>query len=265
MVTPAQEPFDFGKALRFFFEDPRWVNKLVMGSLFSVLSLFVIGGFFVAGYVVRVVRRTVAGEEHPLPEWEDLGGVFMDGARVILVYLGYTIPLALLFGILGLAVGGAAASSHDAPEGLRAVAAVVMVAGYLVFTLVGIALFLYLPAAILRFVVRDRVAAAFDFRENFSFIKRNLSNYGLALVTFLVASFLAQFGILVFCIGIFPASFWSQTVFGYVMGEVARRDSAPTAEPNETPPAPSGNAPGGEAPGGDKPQGKGASYTEFLP
>ena len=244
MTAPVKEPLDFGKALRFFFEDPRWVNKLVLGSLFSLLSIFFVGGFFVAGYVVRIIRRVAAGESPPLPEWDDLGGIFTDGARVIAVYLAHVFPLVLLVTLLGLAVGGAAASSQDAPETLRIFAALVMVAGYVVFTVVGLALLLYLPAAILRFVTHDRVAAAFDLRENLALIKRNVSNYGLALMTFLVASFLAQFGIILFCIGIFPASFWSSTVFGYVMGEVARRDS---------PPGTGGNAP------------EGAGYTEFLP
>ena len=46
------------------------------------------------------------------------------------------------------------------------IAVLVMLAGYVVFTVVGVALLLYLPAAILRFVILDRVAAAFEFREN---------------------------------------------------------------------------------------------------
>jgi hypothetical protein len=256
MTTQTAPPLDFGKALRFFFEDPRWVNKMVLGSLFTLLSIFFVGSFFVAGYVVRITRRTAAGEEHPLPEWDDLGGIFTDGARAIVVYLGHILPLALLITLLALAAGGAAASSHDAPDTLRMMAVLVMLAGYVLFTLVGIALLLYLPAAILRFILQDRVAAAFDYRQNVLFIKRNLGNYGLALVTFLAASFLAQFGIILFCIGIFPASFWSSAVFGYVMGEVARRDTASAVAPGapkETPPAPQAGGP------------RGASYTEFLP
>jgi len=169
MATQTTEPLDFGKALRFFFEDPRWVNKIVLGSVFTLLSMFFVGGFFVAGYVIRVLRRAARGEEHPLPEWDDLGGIFTDGARAIAVYLGHIVPLALLLGLLGLAAGGAAASSHDAPDALRIIAVLVMLAGYLVFTVAGIALLLYLPAAILRFVIHDRVAAAFEFRENLLF------------------------------------------------------------------------------------------------
>ena len=251
MTSQTQEPLDFGKALRFFFEDPRWVNKVVLGSLFTLLSLFFVGGFFVAGYVVRIIRRVASGESPPLPEWDDLAGIFTDGARAIAVYLGHVFPLAVLLTVLGLAAGGVAVSSQDAPEALRMFAALVMLAGYVVFTVVGLALLLYLPAAILRFIMQDRVAAAFDFRENLTFIKRNISTYGLALLTFLVASFLSQFGLILCCIGIFPASFWSSSVFGYVMGEVARRDS-PLAS-NKTPAPPRGEEPGG------------ASYSEFLP
>ena len=256
MTTQTPEPLDFGKALRFFFEDPSWVSKIVLGSLFTLLSFVLVGSFFVAGYVVRLIRRTVKGEEHPLPEWDDLGGIFSDGARAMAVYLGHIVPLALVVALLGLAAAGAATSSHDAPATLRMMAVAVMLAGYILLSLVGVALLVYLPAAIVRFVTQDRVAAAFDYRENFLFIKRNLGNYGLAIVTYLAASFLSQFGIILFCVGIFPATFWSTAVFGYVMGEVARRDAAPRTVPDPTPPTPT--TPRGEEP-------RGASYTDFLP
>jgi hypothetical protein len=44
-------------------------------------------------------------------------------------------------------------------------------------------------------------------------------------VAFLTANFLSQFGILLFCVGIIPATFWSQCVGAYAMGEVAFRDA----------------------------------------
>jgi len=254
MTTQTREPLDFGKALRFFFEDPNWVGKIVLGGLFTLLSIVLVGSFFVSGYVVRIIRRTVKGEEHPLPEWEDLGGMFSDGARAIAVYLGHVVPLAFLVTLLALPAAGVAASSHDAPATLRMMVVGLMLAGCVLLSLIGVAIVLYLPAAILRFVTHDRVAAAFDYRENFLFIKRNVGNYGLAIVTYLAASFLSQFGIILFCIGIFPATFWSTAVFGYVMGEVARRDAAPQTVPDATPPT---------TPPSQEP--RGASYTDFLP
>ena len=247
MATQAVVPLDFGKALRFFFEDPKWVAKIILGGLFAILSIFVVGSFFVTGYVVGVTRRAARGERQPLPEWDDLGGIFVDGARALAVYLSHVFPLVVLLTLLGLAVGGAASSSQDAPPAFRMMAILTLIGGYVFFSLMGLALLVYLPAAFTRFAIQDRVAAAFEVRENLLFIRRNLANYGLALLSFLAASLLSQLGILLFCVGIFPASFWSSTVLGYVLGEVARQD------PGSTPPSPKREGPGA------------ASYTDFLP
>jgi len=247
MATPAVAPLDFGKALRFFFEDPKWVAKIILGGLFAMLSIFVVGSFFVTGYVVGVTRRAARGEKQPLPEWDDLGGIFVDGARALAVYLSHVFPLVVLLTLLGLAVGGAASSSQDAPPAFRMMAILTLIGGYIFFSLMGLALLVYLPAAFTRFVIQDRVAAAFEIRENLLFIRRNLANYGLALLSFWAAALLSQLGILLFCVGIFPASFWSSTVLGYVLGEVARQD------PGSAPPTPQREGPGA------------ASYTDFLP
>ena len=180
-----------------------------------------------------------------------MGTLFVDGARALAVYLGHIIPLGILALVLALAVGGVF-QSENTPDSLRVMAMLIVFAGYALVTVASIAVLLYLPAAFTRFVVQDRVAAAFDFRENFLFIKRNLANYSLALLAILAASFLSQFGIILFCIGIFPASFWSSSVTGFVLGDVALKDAEgtpQTAKAPTTPPTDSG----------------GASYTEFLP
>ena len=252
-MAEKQTQFDFARALRFFFEDPKWVTKIILGGLFVILSTFIVGTFFVLGYVVGITRRAARGESHPLPEWDDLGTLFVDGARALAVYLGHVIPLGILVTILALAVGGVV-QSENAPDSLRVMAMLIVFAGYLLVTIASIAILLYLPAAFTRFVLQDNVAAAFDVRENFFFIKRNLANYGLALVAILAASFLSQFGIILFCIGIFPASFWSSAVAGFALGEVAHKDPNPASAP----PANAPTTPPKVDPGG-------SSYTEFLP
>lgn len=60
-MADKQAPPDFGRALRFFFEDPKWVTKIILGGLFSVLSIFLVGTVFVAGYVVGITRRAARG------------------------------------------------------------------------------------------------------------------------------------------------------------------------------------------------------------
>src|SRR3989304_5902687 len=76
---PPGSSLDFGRTLGFFLQDPNWVQKLLIGSLFTILSMFLIGTVFVAGYAARIVRRAARGEPHPLPEWDALGGLFGEG------------------------------------------------------------------------------------------------------------------------------------------------------------------------------------------
>ena len=201
-----------------------------------------------------------AVNRRPLPEWDDLGTLFVDGARALAVYLGHIIPLGILATVLALAVGGVF-QSENTPDSLRLMAMLIVFAGFVLVTLASIAVLLYLPAAFTRFVVQDKVAAAFDVRENLLFIKRNLTNYGLVLLAILAASFLSQFGVILFCIGIFLASFGSSSVLGFVLGEVALKDPGSTSRSNS-----GSNLEGAKTPTTPPTTDSGeASYTEFLP
>ena len=99
-----------------------------------------------------------------------------------------------------------------------------MVAIYALGGLLMLALMLYVPAALLRFVLYDRVSAAFEVREVVGIIQRNLGNYLLALVLYFVANFASQIGMVLCCVGVFPLGFWSFCILAWGLGEVARRD-----------------------------------------
>jgi hypothetical protein len=211
---------DFGRALSFFFQDPNWVQKILIGSLFTLLSMFLIGGVFVAGYAVRLVRRTARGEPYPLPEWEDYGGMFAEGLSAIGAYLLHLLPAVV--GAVAVLVPLAFLDTRDSDPSPAVL--FVLIPLILLATLVFFAVLLYFPAAFTRLAVEERFGAALEFDSNWSFLKRNLSNYLLALAAFFVANFLSQFGILLFCVGILPATFWSQCVGAFALGEVAFRD-----------------------------------------
>ena len=88
--------------------------------------------------------------------------------------------------------------------------------------LASLALAVYLPAALARSALRGTVADGFAWREILGFIKANLGNYLLSLVIYLLASFLAQFGFLLCCVGIFPAAFWGYMVLAVALGQTVR-------------------------------------------
>jgi hypothetical protein len=72
------------------------------------------------------------------------------------------------------------------------------------------------------------VVSAFDVLANVDFIRTHLTRYALGLVAIVLAGLVSQLGFFVFCIGIFPASFWSMCVMGYVVGELAKLDPGRT-------------------------------------
>lgn len=229
--APASPAFDFGKAFRFVFDDPDWVKKVLLGGLFALLSALIVGAFFLGGYLVRLIRNVHRGEARPLPQWDDLGGIFQDGLPAVGVYLVYGLGAALVPATVGCVAGalgggmGALVSGGD-----EDLAGAGMAVGFGVFYLLmfvfAFALMVFVPAALTRFALAGRFGAAFEFREVVAFIRRNLGNYLLTLVAYLLASFVAQFGILLLCVGIFPAAFWSYCVLGWGLGETARLDAA---------------------------------------
>ena len=94
--APAAPGFDFVKPFAFVFEDPNWLQKILLGGLFYLAGMFIIGWFFVLGYAARTARNVIRGDERPLPEWENVGDFFGEGARLVGVGLVYMIPMIAL-------------------------------------------------------------------------------------------------------------------------------------------------------------------------
>lgn len=222
--TPGDTTYvDFGRAFQFYFEDPDWLKKTLIGGLFYLLAMFLVGLPFVAGYVVQVTRRAARGDARPLPEWTDYGQMFSDGLQIIGLYLLHFLAAFLVPGSIGclFAVLGGVASGSDAAGG---VAALGMMAAYLLLFVVLFAVMLYFPAAYIRTAVTGRFSAGLEVRENIELIKRGPGNYFIALAIYWVTSLIAQFGVILCVIGLFPAAFWAMCVTGWALGEVARRD-----------------------------------------
>ena len=232
-TTPPQasRDLDLAQGFRFFFEDPDWVKKILIGGVFMLLSSLIVGGIFVAGYGVHILRRVVRGEPRPLPEWEDLGLYFGDGLRALGLYVVHLVAVAIIpaligcfIGLMGGGIANLGQSSRGAADAAGGLIALGVMGLYAVTFVLMLILMVYFPAAFTRFAILDRFSAGFEVAENIAYIRRNIGRYALALVLYLLASFVAQVGIIVCCVGLFPASFWAVCVGAWAMGEVARRD-----------------------------------------
>ena len=87
---------DLTGAFTFLFEDLHWPRKLGIGT---ALRLVPILNFSVTGYEVRTARRVAAGEMTPLPEWDDLGGLWLEGLWLSMARLTYGVVALLLVGL----------------------------------------------------------------------------------------------------------------------------------------------------------------------
>lgn len=228
-APPPSETIDFGRCFTFVTEDPAWITKILVGGLFTLLSMVLVGIPFLLGYWGRTLKNVAAGQRHPLPEWDDMGGLFSDGLRLFGVYAVYGLGLALAMGALGCVLMvpfvamGSVGGMDNGPEALfAALGGLGILAFYCVVFVVAIVGAVYLPAAMTRAALRDSFSEGFAWREIVAFIRANLGNYALALVIYLVASFLSQFGSILCCIGIFPAAFWAYEVLAFGLGETVR-------------------------------------------
>src|SRR6266566_6344014 len=109
--TSSSAQFDFVRPFTFVFDDPRWIPKILMGGLFTLASVFIVGTFFVYGYLARLVRNVIAGIPNPLPEWDDLGEYFSEGVRLFFIAVIYAIPVIVLAAVV--VVPGAILSQGD--------------------------------------------------------------------------------------------------------------------------------------------------------
>jgi hypothetical protein len=228
-APPPSDTIDFGRCFTFVTEDPAWVTKILVGGLFTLLSVVLVGIPFLLGYWGRTLKNVAAGQRHPLPEWDDMGGLFSDGLRLFGVYVVYGLGLALVMGALSCVLMvpfvamGSAGGLDDGPGALfAALGGLGVLLFYFVVFVVAILGAVYLPAAMTRSALRDSFAEGFAWREIVAFIRANLGNYALALVIYLVASFLSQFGSILCCIGIFPAAFWAYEILAFALGETVR-------------------------------------------
>lgn len=219
-APPARPGFDFVRPLAFVFEDPRWVPKVLLGGLFILASIFIIGAFFVYGYMARLVRNVIDGQQHPLPEWDDLGDFFVEGFKLFVIALIYTIPIALLVAILVIPM--AIMSNVADNDAMRAFGGMSVSCVWCLIFPLGLALALWLPAALLMVITSGQMSAAFEFTHIARFIRGNIGNYILAFVVWLVVRFAAGLGIMLLCIGVIFTYFWAFAAAAYAFGEVYR-------------------------------------------
>ena len=93
-----------------------WKTLVVLGVM-CLFSFLLLPAFLITGYNYRVINTAVHGiinGRDPLPDFEDLIGMFVDGIKVVIVQFAYLIVpvlVFLIFALIASAVEGVASTA----------------------------------------------------------------------------------------------------------------------------------------------------------
>ena len=222
--APDSTQFDFVKPFSFVFEDPRWMPKILIGGLFYLASFLIVGLFFVLGYVAKMVRNVVDGVAMPLPEWDDIGGFFADGLRLVGVGAVYIIPFIAIVAMVVVPAGFLGLLDDAVNDGGILEALTGSMFGCMACLMIPLSLVVmfFLPGSLLFAAVEQRFSAGFEFGRIWPFIKANIANYLLAVVIYLIARFIGGLGIALLCVGVIFTAFWAFLITGHAFAQVYR-------------------------------------------
>lgn len=169
-----------------------WTKILIL----TVISIIPIVNFMTMGYYVRIIKSTFAGIDE-VPDFDDLGELFIDGIKVLIVSIIYMIvPLIIYFvALLPLLF---ASDPYSMMSGLMSGLAIVIL---IIDIVVAIIFSLILYPAIVNMALYDgEIGAAFRFSEILDRIKEiGWGSYILWVIAIIVTS--AVVGIILGIIG----------------------------------------------------------------
>ncbi len=168
-----------------------WGKVLILGII-TIASVLIVPVFLLIGYVFRIIKATLAGIDE-LPEFDEIGDMFVDGLKVFVVGFIYAIPVWIISAIIGLLMGvnSAATTASLGPGYFLAV-----LLGNIVFFIIALIIGLVELMAIVNMAYNDGdLGAAFKFSEILDIIAT--IGWGKYIVTYIVIVIIATIGILI--------------------------------------------------------------------
>lgn len=225
---------EIGKAFTFVTEDENWIKKLALGAVFLLVPFLFL---LVIGYQILIVRNVIDGKEHPLPEWEEFGQLFIDGVIMLVTIFVYSLPMTLLI-ICSSAVGAATSDASGMSGG--AVAGVALLSCLAV--LLGIALAFVTPALYIQYARTGEFGSMFQFGEVIGIAREYLVDILITIVVIMVAnmvvSVVSTIAIITICgwiiVGL-AGSAWVLFATGHLYGQIGRKMSDKALEPDYSP------------------------------
>ena len=205
---------DFGLAFSFPFQDEKWIEKIAIAALLSIIP--VVGWFALLGWSIEIGRRVINGEKQVLADWSDFGGLLTLGFKGGLAALVFSFPLIIVW--ILVAVLTAVAGSLDGEAGTTIISLVSFCA--ICLTLIyGIVLLFALPASYGRLAETDGLRDALNVGELWKLVSNAPNAYLIVLLGYLVAGFIASLGSILCLVGVFLTTAYAMAVEGHLLGQ----------------------------------------------
>lgn len=219
---------DIGKAFTYIFDDKKWLSKVALGALISIVPIL---NFAWIGYLVQVVRNVENSLLEPLPEWGDLGDKFLKGLIILVAGLIYALPIVILGGIF--LVPALFASGGNVSDAATTALAGGMILISCIVLIYSLALSFFYPALVINYARKGTFASCFEFSQIIKVASFNWGNYLVACIMSIVFS--AVLGLLssllspIICIGWIIAiaiSAWASLIPSHLFGQVAQKQQS---------------------------------------
>jgi hypothetical protein len=137
-----------------------WTKVVILG----VILIIPIVNFIGLGYLFRIIKATFAGIDE-LPDFDEVGELFIDGIKIFIVGLIYAIPVFIIAAIIGalISFGNQSALSTGDFTGFQFFT---IITGYTIYFIVAIIIGLVEYMAIANIALYEgELGAAFKFSE----------------------------------------------------------------------------------------------------
>jgi hypothetical protein len=197
-----------------------WIKTILIGGALTLFSVLIVPAFLVYGYVLRVLRAGIAGDEEP-PVFDDWGTLLKEGVVAFVIVIIYQlIPLLVFF----LTVGGSLAAIGTGSDAGAGVGIVGLLGGLALSTLLAL-LFGYVTLiGLANYAHEGTFGAAFDLDLirsiglDGAYAIPWLYGVGVLIAAAVVASVLGVVPILGAIVGVF-VTFYGQVAAAWVWGQ----------------------------------------------
>jgi hypothetical protein len=190
--------FDLNHLLTFPIKETGARQNFLIGALVYLSAFFIpiLPVILVTGYLMRILRQVLRGEQPHMVAWDEWSEMFTDGAKLFGVRLVFLLPLFLLLcPLMGLsfAFPFLLENTDRVPEWIALLFPLLMGAFFLLIMPLSIVLGLILPVAEIHVTEKGEFAAGFRFHEWWPIFRANLGGFVVSYVLILGVSFVAGF------------------------------------------------------------------------